>query len=61
MGAVGWVRSWVAARCEGAARKVEWDAEMFRRAGRGGRMAQLVWIDRALCLCCLDPPGLHPP
>ncbi len=45
MGALGWVRSWVAARCEGAARKVEWDAEMFRRAGRGGRVAQLVWTD----------------
>jgi len=42
---LGWVRSSVAARCEGAAQKVEWDAEMIRRAGRGGRVAQLVWTD----------------
>ncbi len=35
----------VAARGVGDARKVDWDVGMFRRAGRGGRMAEPVLED----------------
>ena len=43
-GLVGWPIG-VAARGVGDARKVVWDVGMFRRAGRGGRMAKPVLED----------------